>query len=181
MIISNCYSARNVMLAIYLTLTLAVLAACIFAAVFAAMFRHAAGLDLPSPRWLDELSLEKYAPLERLFDPADVASIAAHPGCTPAMRRRLEAGRRRATRLFLSELTADFNRLFRIGREMLASSQQERPELASTLFEQWFVFNARVLSLRLRLRLGFTPTRPVVTVEALARLRTTLLGEPAVA
>jgi len=167
------------MVAVYATLAVAAAVLCGFAAVFMAMFRHAAGLDLPSPGWLDELSPDKYAPLERLFDPADIASIAAHPACTPAMRHRLEAARRRAARLYLSELTADFNRLFRIGREMLAASQQERPELASTLFEQWFAFNTRVLALRLRLRLGFTPTRPVGTVEALARLRDDLLREPA--
>jgi hypothetical protein len=169
------------MVAIYITLIVAALAVCGFVAVFGAMFRHAAGLDLPSPDWIDELALDKYAPLERLFDPADVASITAHPACTPSMRRRLEAARRRAAGLYLSDLTADFNRLFRIGRHMLASAQQERPDLASTLFEQWFVFNARVLSLRLRLRLHLAPGRPVGVVEALARLRNDLLGEPAVA
>jgi len=160
------------------------LAVCGFVAVFAAMFRRAAGLDLPSPGWLDELSLDKYTPLERLFDPGDLASITAHPGCTASMARRLASSRRRAARLYLSELTADFNRLFRIGREMLALSQQERPGLASTLFEQWFVFNARVLSLRLRLGLaplGLAPSRPVGVVEALARLRDELLSVPAVA
>jgi hypothetical protein len=172
------------MLAIYVTLIVAALAVCGFVAVFAAMFRHAASLDLPSPGWLDELSLDKYAPLERLFDPGDAASITAHPGCTASMARGLASARRRAACLYLSELTADFNRLFRIGRHILASSQQERPNLASTLLEQWFVFNARVLSLRLRLRLaplGLAPGRPVGVVEELARLRNDLLSVPAVA
>ena len=99
------------MVAIYMTLIVAAVVVFGFVAVFAAMFRHAAGLDLPSPGWLDELSLDKYAPLERLFDPADVASITAHPACTASMRRKLAAARRRAARLFLAELTADFNRL----------------------------------------------------------------------
>jgi len=170
------------MVAIYITLVIVAIAVCGFAAVFATMFRHAAGLDLPSRDWLDELSLDKYAPLERLFDSRDVASITAHPACTASMRRKLTLARRRAARLYLSELTADFNLLFRIGRDMLACSQEERPELASTLFEQWFVFNARVLSLRIRLRLaplGVAPSRPLDVVEALARLRDDLLSGPA--
>jgi len=168
------------MVVFYVTLVVVGLAACGFLAVF----RHAATLGLPSPGWLDELSPDKYAPLERLFDPADLASIAAHPACTASMRGRLAAARRRAARLYLSELTADFNRLFRIGRAMLASSRQERPDLASTLFSQWFFFNARVLSLRLRLRLaplGLAPSRPAGVVEALARLRNDLLNVPAAA
>ena len=169
------------MVAIYVTLMVAVIAVCGFVTIFAAMFRHAAGLDLPSRNWLDELSIDKYAPLERLFDPEDVAAITAHPGLTKSMRRKLISARRRAARLYLSELSADFDRLFRIGREMLAGARQERPELASALFDQWLSFNARVFSLRLRLRLaplGLAAT-PAGVVESLARLRNSL-SDPAV-
>ena len=171
-------------MAIYITLGVVVLALFGFVTVFAAMFRHAAGLDLPSRGWLDELSPDKYAPLSRLFDPADIASLSTHRGYTEALGRKLASARRRAARLFLSELTADFNRLFRVGREMLAHSAVERPDLASLLFQQWFAFHAQVLSLRIRLRLaplGFAPGRPGEIVETLARLRSELLSVPAAA
>jgi len=71
-------------------------------------------------------------------------------------------------------LTVDFDQLVRIGREMLAASTVDRPDLASVLSRQWVSFHLRVFSLRLRLSLaplGLAPRRPDGLLEALSRLR----------
>jgi hypothetical protein len=165
------------MTAIYVTALVLLLIAGIFAAFFFALFRHASGANPPNPQWLDEFSLEKYRPLERLFDSADLEFVAAHPGYTASLGRKLASSRRGAARLYLAELTLDFDRLARMGREMLAASHEDRPDLASTLFQQWVAFHLRVVSLQLRLRLvplGLAPGRPTGLLEALARIRSDL-------
>jgi hypothetical protein len=146
----------------------------VFAAFFFAMFRQASGENPPGPGWLDEFSVDTYRPLERLFDTADLEFVAAHPGYTRSMGSKLATSRRVAARLYLADLTVDFDRLVRMGREMLATSGADRPDLAKALFRQWAAFHFRVLSLRLRLRLapfGLAPRRPVGLLEALARMR----------
>ncbi|MGA3025862.1 MAG: hypothetical protein ABSF98_13925 [Bryobacteraceae bacterium] len=160
------------MMAIYVTALVLLAIAGIFATFFLALSRS--GANPPGSRWLDEFSLDKYRPLERLFDPADLEFVAAHPGYTASLGRKLASSRRVAARLFLDELTVDFDRLFRMGRELLASSREDRPDLASTLFQQWLAFHLRVASLRLRLRLaplGLAPRRPAGLLEALGRMR----------
>ncbi|MGA2184028.1 MAG: hypothetical protein ABSH47_13445 [Bryobacteraceae bacterium] len=162
------------MISIYVTALALLLIAGIFAAFFFALFRHSSGTNPPGPRWLDEFSLDKYRPLERFFDSADLEFVAAQPGYTASLGRKLASSRRAAARLYLAELTVDFDRLVRTGREMLAGSREDRPDLASTLFQQWLAFHLRVLSLRLRLRLaplGLAPRRPAGLLEALGRMR----------
>jgi hypothetical protein len=146
----------------------------VFATLFLALFRHASGANPPNPKWLDEFSLDKYRPLERLFDSADLAFVAAHPGYTASLGRKLASSRRAAARLYLAELTVDFDGLFRLGRQMVAGAREDRSDLASTLFQQWLAFHLRVLSLRLRLRLaplGLAPRGRVGLLEALGRMR----------
>jgi hypothetical protein len=174
------------MIAIYITVFGLVLIAAISATFFFALFRHASGARLPGPKWLDEFSLDKYRPLERLFDRDDLEFLAAQPGYTAALGRKLASSRRTVARLYLTELTIDFDRLVRLGREMMATSKEDRPDLASALFRQWITFHFRVLGLRLRLRLaplGLATSRPVGLLDALVRMRSVvaLLDVPSLA
>ncbi len=174
------------MIAIYGTVFGLLLIAAAFGAFFLSLFRQSSTANLPGPQWLEEFSLERYRPLERLFDPADLEFLASQPGYTALLGRKLASARRAATRLYLTELTVDFNRLVRTGREMMAASQVDRPDLASTLFRQWISFHFRILALRFRLRLaplGLAPRRPAGLLEALARMRYTVavLDAPAAA
>lgn len=162
------------MIVIYITALALLVIAVVFAALFLAMFRRASTANLPDARWLDEFSLDKYRPLDRLFDSADLQFVAAQPGYTASLGRKLASSRRAAARLYLSELTVDFDRLVRLGREMVVASPQDRADLATTLLNQWLTFHARVLSLRLRLRLaplGLKLTRPAGLLEQLGHMR----------
>ena len=145
-----------------------------FAAIFRALFHQAADTTPPGPGWLDEFSLERYRPLKRLFDPADLEFLGRQPGYTPSLGRKLAASRRGVARLYLDDLTTDFNRLVRTGREMIANAREDRADLASALFRQSMAFRFRVLSLRLSLRLaplGLAPMRPDGLLDALAQMR----------
>jgi len=162
------------MTAIYLTALGLVLIAIAFVAFFLILFRQASSANLPGAKWLDEFSLEKYRPLERLFDQADMEFLAAQPGYTASLGRKFAASRRAVARMYLSELTVDFDRLVRLGREMVATSRVDRPDLASLLFRQWLSFHLRVTGLRVRLYLaplGIETHRPVGLFDALVRMR----------
>jgi len=162
------------MAAIYLTTVVLLLVAAIFVALFVTLFKRASGVNPRGVSRLDDFSLDKYRPLDRLFDPADLQFAAAHPGYTASLGRKLASDRRAAARLFLAELTIDVDRMVAIGREMLAASHHDRPDLAATLFRQWLAFHLRVFSLRVQLRLaplGFAPRRSAGLLEALTRMR----------
>ena len=166
------------MIAIYGTIFGLLLVASVFGIFFRSLFRHSSSADSPGTKRLDEFSLEVYRPLERLFDPADLEFLATQPGYTASAGRRLASSRRSIARLYLTDLTVDFNRLVRTGREMVATSREDRPDLASTLFRQWVAFHFKVVSLRLSLRLaplGLTPVRPAALLEALARMRSVVV------
>ena len=162
------------MIAIYATALALLTIAAGFAAFLFALYRRASGAHAPGPSWLDDFSLDKYRPLERLFDPADLECVTSHPGYTASLGRKLASSRRVAARLYLSELTVDFDRLFRMGRALLAESREDRPDFAASLVHLWFVFHLRVATLRLRLRLaplGLALNRPAGLLEAVGRMR----------
>jgi hypothetical protein len=163
------------MISIYATALVLLLVAAIFVALFVTLFRRTSGANPPGASWLDDFSLDKYRPLDRLFDSSDLQFVAAHPGYTASLGRKLASSRRAAARLFLSELTVDADRMFGMGREMLAVAGPDRPDLAATLFRQWLAFHLRVFSLRVRLRLaplGLAPRRSFGLLDALTRMRT---------
>ena len=162
------------MIAPYMTLLAILVVAAAFTALIVILFRHATGATLPNAGWLDEFSIEKYRPLARLFDTADLEFVARQPGYTAALGRRLASSRRSAARQYLAELTLDFDRLLRLGREMIADSREDRGDLAASLVRYWLEFHIQVLSLRFRLRLmalGMRPARPAGLIEQLTRMR----------
>ena len=174
------------MTVLYCAAAVLALIAATFVVFFIVLFRQASAANMPGTHWLDEFSLERYRPLERLFDSADLKFASAQPGYTTALGRQFAASRRTVVRLYLSELSLDFNRLVRLGRHMMAVSNVDRPDLASQLFRQWVRFNVMVLSLRVRLLLaplGITMRRPAGLFEALVRMRSmvAVLEAPAVA
>jgi hypothetical protein len=161
------------MIAIYVSLALLSIVT-ISAVLFLALFRRTPGVHASGTEWLDEFTIERYRPLDRLFDPDDLQFAEAHPGYTASLGRKLASSRRAAARLFLAELTSDFDRMVRLGREMLLASRQDRPDLLATLVRQWTAFHFRIFVLRVRLvlaPLGLAPRRPVGLLDALTRMR----------
>ena len=103
--------------------------------------------------WLDDFSIERFAPMERLLDPKDFQFLKAQPGYRPSMRVRLLLERRRAFAGYLGMLTRDFNRLLGVAKLMLVYSTEDRPEFAKALWRQQFTFYFAVAAVRCRLTL----------------------------
>jgi hypothetical protein len=127
-----------------------------------------------SPAWLEEFSLETYAPMERLLDASDFRFLAAQPGFQPEMSKRLLSERRRIFGQYLSMLIRDFNQLHFLARLMLVHSEQDRPELASELFRQRIRFYFAVSLVRCKVALyplGWTAVDVPKLLHALERMR----------
>jgi hypothetical protein len=127
-----------------------------------------------SPEWLDEFSLEDYAPMERLLDQGDFAFLASQPGYRPELAKRLLAARRQAFCDYLYQLVRDFNHLHYLARLMLIHSGQDRPDFASALWRQQITFYFAVCLLRCKVALyplGWTAVDVPKLLEALQKIR----------
>jgi len=139
-------------------------------------FRLASRLDpgRASPAWLEEFSLESYAPMERLLDASDFRFLAAQPGYRPEMRKRLLSQRRKIFSEYLMLLIRDFNQLHFFARLMLVHSEQDRPELARELFRQQVRFYFAVCLVRCKVALyplGWTALDVPKLLHGLERMR----------
>ncbi|HUA18216.1 MAG TPA: hypothetical protein VMB25_05690 [Bryobacteraceae bacterium] len=132
------------------------LAAGFFAAAFAGIFWALAfrrSSPTPGAEWLEEFSLDSYAPMERLLDPGDVAFLAAQPGYRPEIGKRLMRERRKIFKDYLKHLSQDFHQLIALGKVMLVYSSEDRPELARNLLRQQVRFQGTLCAVRLQLAL----------------------------
>ena len=168
-----------------IAVVLAVMAAC-FAGLF---WTLASRFDARqcTPEWLDEFSLESYAPMERLLGEDDAAFLASQPGYKPAIAKRLMAERRKIFVAYLGHLERDFNLLVGIGKLMVVYSTQDRQEFALRLWRQQVRFYAGVCSLRLQLALyplswsagrGGEDVRRLVAAVTAMRDRVVMLSSP---
>jgi hypothetical protein len=134
----------------------ATLAGLVLALAFVVVFRK-----LLSPRkclppqgaWLDGLSVDRYRPMERLLDDEDYRFLASQPGFSPKLGRCLRAQRRKAFRGYLRCLRRDFDRICVAIQLLLVNAQQDRPDLAATLFKQRALFAGGLLMVECRLLL----------------------------
>ncbi len=127
-----------------------------------------------SPAWLDEFSLDNYAPMERLLDRGDFLFLAAQPGYRPEMAKRLLVTRRKAFCEYLYQLIRDFNQLHFIAKLLLIHSPEDRPEFAAALWRQQLTFYYGVCLVRCKVALyplGWTPVEVPELLEALERFR----------
>lgn len=139
-----------------MTLAIVFIVLAVLIVLFAVLFR---ALILRSSReacnlaWLQEFSLETYAPMERLLDKDDLVFLASQPGYSPKIGKRLMAERRRIFRDYVRLLTRDFNRLIALGKLMVVYSTKDRPELAQALWRQQVSFYLAVCAVRCRVAL----------------------------
>jgi len=103
--------------------------------------------------WLDDFSIERFAPMERLLDPKDFKFLKSQPGYRPVMCVRLLLERRRAFAGYLGMLTRDFNQLLGVAKLMLVFSTEDRPEFAKALWRQQIRFYFAVSAVRCRIAL----------------------------
>jgi len=126
-----------------------------------------------NPEWLDDFSIDRFAPMQRLLDPKDFQFLKEQPGYNAAIGARLLKERRRAFGGYLSMLTRDFNRLLGVAKLMLVYSSEDRPEFAKALWRQQITFYFAVYALRFRVAfypLGWTRVDAGNLVKSLASL-----------
>jgi hypothetical protein len=93
------------------------------------------GVDLAA--WLEDFSLDAYAPLERLLnDHRDFLFLENHPGFQPEIGIALRRERRAIAREYLHSLTNDFRRLSQIAKLMLVYSKEDNSQLAGSIWRR---------------------------------------------
>lgn len=126
-----------------------------------------------------------YAGMHRLLDPDEAAFLRSQPGMTEADIAAFSKKRRQIFRMYLRELTADYQNLHAQARELVTASPDRNPELVEMLLGQQVRFWAAIARIECELALssvGLTadPSRLLETVGALhgAVVRATALPGP---
>jgi hypothetical protein len=136
-----------------------------------------AGKTLPvTAEWIDELSIERYRPMLRLLDGADLRFLRSQPGFTPSMVSRLRTQRCKVFRGYLRCLSTDFGRVCGAVKLLMLQSRRDRPDLAAVLIRSQVVFATSMLVVHARLfcyRLGIC----AVDVSELVRTFDLMRGE----
>lgn len=137
-----------------LILGLAALVCIAVGAVLAFLFRRliAGPKSLPvSVDWINDLSVTRYRPMERLLSEVDYRFLAGQPGFDQRMLRRMRAERRKIFRGYLACLSRDFSLVGAALRLMMMYSTQDRPDLAGILYKQQAMFAFGMLAVQWRL------------------------------
>lgn len=131
------------------------LAVAILILLFVVLFRLLARRpqQTASVEWLDNFSLESYAPMGRLLNQSDIAFLASQPGYRPEMGRRMMAERRKIFRDYLRLLIRDFNQLMSLGKLMVVHGAEDRAELAKSLWRHEIAFYFAVALVQCKLAL----------------------------
>ena len=120
--------------------------------------RLAAG-ELPvTTDWLEDLSIERYRPMLRLLADEDLQFLNKQPGFTPRMAAKFRTQRCRIVRGYLRSMQVDFSRICTALKILMAQSEHDRPDLASTLVRSQITFTFGMVAVQFRLflyRWGF--------------------------
>ena len=125
-------------------------------AALAFLFRRLVGgpKSLPvSVDWINDLSVARYRPMERLLSGEDYRFLASQPGVSKETLRHMRAERRRLFRGYLAFVRRDFNLVGAALRVMMMCSAQDRSDLAGILYKQQALFAVRMLAVEWRLLL----------------------------
>jgi hypothetical protein len=90
--------------------------------------------------WINDLSIARYRPMERLLSDDDYRFLKSQPGFDKRMLRRLRSERRKVFRGYLACLSRDFSLVGAALRLMMMYSSQDRPDLAGILYKQQALF-----------------------------------------
>jgi hypothetical protein len=139
--------------------------------------------------WLSELSADRYRPMLRLLDAADIDFLRTQPGHTPELVERLRRQRIQAFRGYLKLLESDFDRVSTATQLMIGQSLNDGGVLTGRIFERRLRFGLLLCSIRLRLSLfgwGASSAEALRLLQLFEQARTDLtalvpLSSPAVA
>lgn len=117
-----------------------------------------AGGTLPvTAEWIGELSVERYRPMMRLLDGADLEFLRSQPGFKPEMVRKIRSQRCHIFAGYLRCLGTDFRRVCSAIHILMLQSRHDRPDLAAVLVRYQLMFAMGMLTIQARLflyRLG---------------------------
>jgi hypothetical protein len=147
-------------------------------AVLVFLFRRLIGgsKSLPvSVDWINDLSVARYRPMERLLSEEDYRFLSSQPGFEKKALRRIRSERRRVFRGYLACLSRDFSLVGAALRLMMMYSAQDRPDLAGILYKQQALFAFGMLAVQWRLLLhacglGTVDVRGLVSAMEFMRL-----------
>ena len=123
-------------------------------AVLVFLFRRliAGPKSLPvSVDWINDLSITRYRPMERLLSEEDYRFLASQVGFDKKMLRKIRSERRKVFRGYLAGLSRDFSLVGAALRLMMMYSAQDRPDLAGILYKQQALFAFGMLGVQWRL------------------------------
>lgn len=106
-------------------------------------------------------SLARYEPMGRLLCEEDLLFLRAQPGYTAEIGRRFSRERRRLFRLYLRELSRDFQLLHAHARAVVASLAAENSPLVGLLLRQQVRFWYEMAAVELKLSLSWAGTGTV--------------------
>jgi hypothetical protein len=133
-----------------------VVALATMASAVIALVRRLGGANSTLPvtaEWIEDLSSERYRPMVRLLDSADIEFLRAQPGFTRKMEAALRAQRSRIFRGYLKCLDDDFQRVCMALKLVMAHSALDRPDLASALVQQQVMFASGLVGAHFRVAL----------------------------
>ena len=148
----------------------------LFMAAFALLFWRLAGRvdnQACTAEWFESLTLESFAPMERLLDPSDFEFLSQQPGYRPEIGARLLKERKKMFLGYLRLLIGDFNQLLHLARLMIVYSAEDRAEFAKALWWQQTTFYFAVCAVRLRVAiypLAWTPLDVAKLMQALQNI-----------
>ena len=133
-----------------------------------------------------DISLDRYKPMERLLNESDFQFLAAQPGYTPGLGRRLRSERRRIFRGYLRSMKKDFDRVCLGFHLLMIHSAEDRSDLAGMLMRQRYRFAVNMLVVQGKLGLhamgiGAVDIRGVVAPLEAIQLQVRLILAPPMA
>jgi hypothetical protein len=101
--------------------------------------------------WIEELSVERYQPMLRLLNSAEIHALRSKPGFTPDMEKKFRINRSQIFRGYLRCLEADFVRIVTATKMILVRSQHDRPDLGFLLLKTQLQFACSVAIVKAKL------------------------------
>jgi len=101
----------------------------------------------------DCISLERYEPMHRLLSPEDLEFLKRRAGISPEAVRKLKQDRIRIFRLYLGELSGDFQYLHTQVRLLVAEAPEEYSNLVQVVMRQQVRFRLALAGVHFRLAL----------------------------
>lgn len=103
--------------------------------------------------WIDELSVERYRPMSRLLDDAELRFLCSHSDITPKLAAQFRRQRSAIFRGYLRSLTIDFERVLAALKLLMAHATTDRPDLASVLIRSQVSFAGSMILIQVQLML----------------------------